>query len=318
MMKQNLSKLNLATTVSVTSTYAGQFPGQYISALLLEANTLANNLVTIKPNIAYKMVVKKGVLGDVIQATGCDFNPTSSVTLTERILEPVKLKVDLSLCSDDFKSDWEAEQMGASANSNELPPLFKDWLLEIVRKKVGAGIEPMIWNGSGAAATFSGFTTLFKADSDVLDVSGTSISASNVMAELAKLVTTGSTLNLVNPVIYCAKNVITAYLIALGGFGAQGLGAAGFKSEGPTGVQNAPLFFAGVELLYTAGLNASEMVYAEKENLWFGTSLLSDYQEVNIVDQQPIDTSHNYKISMRFTGAVQYGIGSEIAYYWIF
>ena len=48
----------MATTTSITSTYAGEFAGKYISAALLSGSTLANDIITIKPNIKYKEVLK--------------------------------------------------------------------------------------------------------------------------------------------------------------------------------------------------------------------------------------------------------------------
>ena len=49
----------MATTTSITTTYAGEFAGEYISAALLSANTLENGGITIKPNVKYKEVLKK-------------------------------------------------------------------------------------------------------------------------------------------------------------------------------------------------------------------------------------------------------------------
>ena len=44
---------------TITSTYAGEFAGQYIAAALLSANTLDKKLVTIMPNVKYKEVIQK-------------------------------------------------------------------------------------------------------------------------------------------------------------------------------------------------------------------------------------------------------------------
>ena len=55
----NLRKTNLATTVTVTSTYAGEFAGEYIAAALLSASTINDGGLTVKANISYKEVIKK-------------------------------------------------------------------------------------------------------------------------------------------------------------------------------------------------------------------------------------------------------------------
>jgi len=309
-------KQKLATTTSITSTYAGEFAGEYISAMLLAGKTLGDNTITIKPNIKYKEVVKKGVTGSLLAAATCDFTDTGSITLTERSIEPVELQVNLELCKKDFHSDWEAESMGFSAHDN-LPPKFSDWLIDNVSKSIAASIETAIWQGDGTAATFSGFTVLMAADSDVVDVAGlgTGLTSSTVQAELAKVVAASAALYTNDPVIYANKSIIANYLISLGGFGASGLGANGFKGEGPTGVQNAPLYFAGVPIVEAPGMPSNEMVCAEKENLWFGTGLLNDFNTVKVLDMADSDGSENVRFVMRFTAAVQYGIGAEIIYY---
>ena len=78
----------MATTTSITTTYAGEFAGKYISAALLSGNTLANDLITIKPNVKFKEVMKKVSTDDIVKDASCDFDPTTTVTLTERILQP--------------------------------------------------------------------------------------------------------------------------------------------------------------------------------------------------------------------------------------
>ncbi len=55
----NLQKTNLATTVTITSSYAGEFSSKYISAALLSGNTLSSGVVEIMPNVKYKSVIQR-------------------------------------------------------------------------------------------------------------------------------------------------------------------------------------------------------------------------------------------------------------------
>ena len=72
---------------SLTTTYAGEFKDKYIAAALLSGKTLDNGGVTILPNIAYKEVMQKSVMGDdLIVNAGCDYSDAGTLTLTERIL----------------------------------------------------------------------------------------------------------------------------------------------------------------------------------------------------------------------------------------
>ena len=78
----------MATTTSITTTYAGEFAGKYISAALLSGKTLAEGNITTVPNVKYKQVMKKVATDDIVKDATCDFTDTSTLTLTERILQP--------------------------------------------------------------------------------------------------------------------------------------------------------------------------------------------------------------------------------------
>ena len=307
----------MPTNTSITTTYAGEFAGKYISAALLSASTIENGGIEVKPNIKYKEVIKKIATDDVLKNATCDFDPTSTVTLTERIIQPEEFQVNLQLCKKDFRSDWEAVQMGVSA-FDSLPPSFADFLIAHVAAKVAQKNENNIWSGVNSnAGEFDGLITLMTADADVSDVVGTSITAANVIAEMGKLVDAipsalygKEDLNL-----YVSQNVARAYVRALGGFAAAGLGANGTNAQGTQWYNNGSLSFDGVKIFVANGLSDNYMVAAEKSNLFFGTGLLSDHNEVKVIDMADIDGSQNVRVVMRLTAGVQYGIGSDIVLY---
>tara|TARA_R110000803_G_scaffold14887_9_gene41370 strand:+ start:5038 stop:5970 length:933 start_codon:yes stop_codon:yes gene_type:complete len=309
----------MATTNTITTTYAGEFAGQYISAALLSGATLDNGLITVKPNIKFKEVIKKVSTDALIKDATCDFDPTSTITLTERILQPDFQQVNLQLCKSDFVSDWEAVQMGYSAYNN-LPPSFADFLISHVAAKVAQKTEQSIWNGAAAnAGEFAGFTELLTADGDVTDVAavGGGVTAANVIAQLGAVVDAiGSTLYTSEDMfIYVSQNVARAYTRALGGFGAAGLGGAGTDGKGTQWYNGGGLMFDGVKIAVANGLSDNTMVAAEKSNLYFGTGLLADQNEVKVIDMSDIDGSQNVRVVMRFSAGVQYGIGSDIVLY---
>jgi hypothetical protein len=92
----------MATTTSITTTFAGQFLQDYIAAALLSGKTLNDGAITLKPNVKYKEVIKKVSTTDLIKNASCDFDASSSVTLTERILEPEEFQVNVELVSKGF------------------------------------------------------------------------------------------------------------------------------------------------------------------------------------------------------------------------
>ena len=294
-------------TPSITTTYAGEFAGKYISAALLSGNTIANGGITVKPNVKYKEVVKKVATSGLIGNASCDFTDAGSLTLTERILQPEEFQVNLELCKKDFRSDWEAVQMGYSAYDN-LPPKFADFLIGHVAAKVAEQTEQNIWQGADATAgEFDGLSVLLAADSDVVDVTGTTVTSSNVIAELGKIVDAipSAVYGKEDLKIYISSNIAKAYVSAQAALGYRDLYHVG-KTE---------MNFQGIPLFVANGLADNDAVAAETSNLYFGTGLLADHNEVKVIDMADLDGSQNVRIVMRFTAGVQYGIGSDIVLY---
>ena len=308
----------MATTTDITTTFSGTFANDYIAAALLSGATLNNGGITIKPNVKYKEVIKKVATdSNVIKNASCDFTDTATVTLTERILQPEEFQVNLELCKKDFRSDWEAAQMGMST-FDSLPPSFADFLVAHVAGLVAEKTEQNIWSGTNATAgEFDGFTALLTADATVVDVVGTTVTAANVITEMGKVVDAipSALYGKEDLYLYVSQNVARAYVRALGGFGAAGLGANGTNAEGTQWWNNGALSFDGVKIFVANGLADNYMVAAEKSNLFYGTSLLSDSSEVKVLDMGDLDGSQNVRVIMRFTSGIQYGIGSDICLY---
>jgi len=312
----------MATTTSITTTYAGEFAGEYISAALLSGSTIDNGGITVKPNVKFKEVIKKVDTNAIVKDATCDFDPTSTVTLTERILQPEFQQVNLQLCKKDFQSDWEAMSMGVSAFQS-LPPKFSDFLISHVAAKVAQKTEQSIWAGDTSNnGEFNGLTTQIALDADLptgQEVAGATVTSSNVIAELGKIVDAvpsalygSEDLN-----IYVSQNIARAYVRALGGFGASGLGANGTNNQGTQWWNNGALSFDGVKLFVANGLGDNKAIAAEKSNLYFGTGLLADHNEVKVIDMADLDGSQNVRVVMRFTAGVQYGVVDDIVTYGI-
>ena len=307
----------MATTTSITTTYAGEFAGKYISAALLSADTLEGGGITIKPNVKYKEVMKTLSTDAIVKDATCDFSDTSTLTLAEKILQPEEFQVNLELCKSDFVSDWEAISMGYSA-FDELPSNFADFLIGHVAAKVAQKTEQTIWTGATAnAGEFNGFGALLAADAGVVDVTGTSVTAANVITEMGKVVDAipSAVYGKDDLYLYVSSNVARAYVRALGGFGASGLGANGVQNNGTTGFNGQDLAFDGVKLFVASGMADNTMVAAQKSNLFFGTGLLADSNEVKLLDMADLDGSKNVRVVMRYTAGVQIGIGADIVYY---
>jgi hypothetical protein len=310
----------MATSTSITTTYAGEFAGEYIAAALLSGDTLAKNLISVKPNIAYKQVIKKAATdANIIKDGSCDFSDTGAITLTERILQPEEFQVNIELCKKDFISDWEAKAVGPSAHKN-MPPQFSDFLISHVSGLVAEKTENNIWGGVNAnAGEFDGLTVLMAADADVNDAandSATSFSSSNIVSLLENVVDAlpSAVYGKEDLSIFVPRAAYQAYIRHLGGYAANGVGAAGVDNRGSLWYnQGNALSFDGIKVELAPGMPSDHIVAAEKSNLYFGTGLLADHNEVKVLDMADLDGSQNVRVVMRFTAGVQYGIGSDLA-----
>lgn len=297
------------------SSYAGEFAGKYLAAALLTADTLDSGTVTILPNAKYKAAMKVGSLGSLVRSADCDFDDTTStMTLTEKVLTPTELQVNLQICKKQLHSDWEAAQMGFSA-FDELPPLFSDFVIAQVAAEVANATETSIWSGSAGEGSFDGFDTLLIADGGA-DVTAVTVDSTNVIAQLGAIVDAIPTtvygkedLNL-----YVSSNIARAYVRALGGFVAT-IGGAGTDNKGSQWYNGGQLTFEGINLVVAKGLADNTAVAAQKSNLFFGTGLLDDRNEVKVIDMADLDGSQNVRVVMRYTAGVQYGVRGDIVLY---
>lgn len=312
----------MPTTTSISTTYSGEHSGKWISAALLSGVTLSNELITIMPNVKYKSVVSNLVSASGLADASCDFTATGTVTLTERILEPKSLQVNKQLCKADFRDTYQAIEMGYSAH-DVLPKSFADYLLAHQVEQVAADIEQHIWNGdANNSGEFNGFMTLLTTDADLpaaQEIAGVSLDSSVIIAELGKVADAipSRLYGKEGLRIYVSQQAMRAYVRALGGFGAAGLGSNGVDNKGTTWYQGGSLFFDGIPVVAANGLTANQMLATTKENLFFGTGLLSDNNECKLLDLSDIDGSENCRIIMRMTAGVQYGNVTDIVTYGI-
>jgi hypothetical protein len=313
----------MATTTNITTTYAGQDSKLWVRAALLSGNTLVNGGMTIVPNIAYRAVMHKLAVDGLLKNATCDFTALSTIDLTERYLTIENFQVNLELCKKDFLQTWNAEEMGFSANK-VLAKSFTDYLLAYVSDKVSQEIEIAIWRGAnGTTGQIDGITTLLTTDAGLpatQEVAGTTVTATNVIAELGKIVDKipDALFGREDLRIFVPQNIAKAYVRALGGFGASGLGSNGSDNKGTQWYSNlAELSFDGIKLFVANGLASNVAIATTIDNLFFGCGLLNDSNEVSVIDMAPMDGSQNVRIVLRAGMAVNYHSVSDIVTYGI-
>lgn len=304
----------------VSPTYNGEFAGKYISAALLSAPSIDGGAVTVMPNIKHKEVLQNLTTSALLANATCDFQTEgATVTLTEKVLEVEDFQLNLQLCKSQFHSNWQAAEMGFSSFDN-LPKSFEDYLLAYAASKVAGEIEVSLWRGVDATAgQFDGLVTLATNDGTVNDVVATAVNAGNVIDELGKIVDSMNTNTNIygkeDTRIYVSRNIMAAYVRALGGFQAT-IGANGVDNKGTMWYSNgSAISFDGIPLFMAEGLAADTAMAAQASNLFFGCSLLSDTQEARVIDVSQYDGSDHVRVIMRMACGAQIGVGSDIVLY---
>lgn len=302
----------MANQPTITSNYAGEFAGKYIAAAVLSANTIANNGVTVIPNVKFKTTLKKAVISGLVQDATCDFTDTGVVTLSDKVLTVAEKQVNLQVCKTPFEQDWEAVSMGYSA-FDTLPSTFSDFFIAKVLKDIALDTENFLWNAT------NGLGKLLKTDGSQVVTTPLTITSSNVIAEMGRLVDLipAALYGSEDLRIYVSQNVAKAYVRALGGFSVAATSNAGVNAAGTTWYNGGELTFDGVSVFVANGLPANTMVAAQISNLFVGFGLADDQNVVKTIDMQDIDGSKNVRFIARFTRGLQVGIGADSVTYGI-
>jgi hypothetical protein len=307
----------MANPTYTAGTYAGEFSGKILGAALLSASTLDAGAVTIMPNVRYKSVLQVGAWANVVKGASCDFTATGALTLTEKVLTTKELQVNAELCKQDLVQEWQAVEMGFSAYA-EIPNSFEEYVISRVAAEVANATETSIWAGASGSDDYDGFQALAYADSTVVDVTAATVTASNVIAQMGAVVDAASKASLgqADLTLYVSTNVARAYIRALGGFGTSGLGAAGIDNKGTSWYSNnQQLTFEGIPVFVASGMGNNKMILTPKSNLFWGTGLADDRNEVRFIDMADKDGSRNVRVIMRWTAGCQIGVGADLVYY---
>ena len=297
---------------TITTSYAGSSASKFIALSLLEGTTLANGGVTIMPNVKYKSVIQKVDVANLIANATCDFTDAGTAAITERVITLEEFQVNIKFCTKQFVDSWNSAELGASTFKN-MPKSFGDFIVGHFADQISASVETSLWQGVNATAgQVDGFETLWAADGDIVDVTGTTVTASNVIAELGKILDAAP--NTIygkdDLTLYVDRGIMKAYVRALA---AQG---GGYENRVNMWYdKNTPLTFDGIPLFLANGLSANTAALAQSSNLYFGCNLQDDMNTVKVIDTADILGDQNARFVSRFSYGIQYGVAEEIVFY---
>ena len=299
---------------TTTSNYAGKAAGFYISAALNQANSL--DYLTMIENIKYKSNIQKMAGSGLVKDASCDFTDAGTLALTENVLTPKNLQINLDLCKATLLDSWEALQMRAGAGAPP-PASFDDYVISYMGEIIANGVEASVWSGTGATAgEFEGFLTAttgaFAVDGTVNSSTASgAYTAANIIANLQTLTADMATdisavLRKEDLHIYMSPKTYALYVSAVS--------TLGYVNAYNMNGDYAPVF-EGYKIAVCNGMPNDQLVAAEKSNLFFGTDLISDQTaNIKLMDMSALDGSDNMRLVARYSGGVQLGIGADIVH----
>jgi hypothetical protein len=299
---------------TTTSNFAGKAAGFYISAALKQANSL--DYLTLIENIKYKSNVQKMAGSGLVLDATCDFTDAGTLALTERVLEPRNLQINIDLCKSTLLDSWEALQMRAGAGAPP-PASFDDYVISYMGEIIAQQTEESVWNGAGATGDFQGFLntngylmpTGANADATVTqDAASGAYTAANIITNLQGLTESMATnisavLRKDDLHIYMSPKTYALYISAVS--------TLGYVNAYNMNGDYVPVF-EGYKIAVCNGMLDNQLIAAEKSNLFFGTDLLSDATRITLMDMSALDGSDNMRLVARYSGGVQSGVGADI------
>jgi hypothetical protein len=294
---------------TTTSNFAGKCSRIYISAALKASNSL--DYLTLIENVKFKTNIQKMAGSGVVADATCDFTGAGTLALTEKVLEPKNLQVNLDLCKSTLLDSWEALQMRAGAGAPP-PASFDDYVISYMGEIIAEATENSIWDGTAVAGKFNGFngavTGLLLPGVDatvVQDAASAAYSAANIIANLQAAVAAipVAVLGKEDLHIYMNQRTYQYYISAVS--------TLGYVNAYNMNGDYVPMF-EGYKIAICNGMTVNEIVIAQKSNLFFGTDLLSDATRITLMDMAALDGSDNMRLVARYSAGVQTGVGADI------
>jgi len=318
-------KITMAT--SITSNYAGELARPYVSAALLSGVTLSQPTVRIMDGVKFKGNIPIVAASGLLAAGTCSFSDASTITLTERVIQPTELQVNVELCKKDWIAHWEAANLGAGRLGQTLPSSIQGYLLEYFAAKVAEAIENHISNGEVGGSTgyarFDGFVEVIKdaspvgnkfkggagaGSTDASDTALAALSSAGDPTDAAEVIDVLEAFLPAIPTRILQSSDFTLYMNNKQIFALRRAQAAlGFKDEYYER-ESALTSFLGYRVAQANGLADTHIVAGPSENFVFGTDTLGEQNEANVIDMAMTDGSQNVRVVMRFSAGTQIAI----------
>lgn len=272
---------------------------------------IVNNYRPI-PGVKTSTKVANVLFENVLKAATCNFSATTD-DLDAIDIDVTALSAMAELCRFDLESSFVSLQMAKGSNAAFDVPSFMSYYWDELSKEIQEEVAVLRWKGNTAGATSTyldlvdGYEKKFLADAGVVGVTGTTITVSNVIAEMTKVyqaLDPACLADLKNLRLYVSANVATAYTVAA----AQGNTIA-FVTE-PLAMS-----FVGIKIVVNPGMSNNTMVLTNKDNLIYAFDGENDAKEIKAINLEETIAEPRLRSRVNLKVGFFYTNPSEIVFY---
>jgi hypothetical protein len=253
-------------------------PNEFYGRSYLAEDTV-DNYRTL-PGIKSATKLANVTFGNILQASTCNFTaPTDSLDAVD--IDVCALSAMAQLCQFDLEQSFLALQMAQGSNGDFSVASFMNFYWGEMAKQIGEDVELLRWQGDTASeddtlALCDGYIKKMKADTGIIDVAKATITSSNVIAEIVKVINAlpaRVSRKKADLRLYVASNIANALELAT---------ASGNTQTYIT--TPLALTFLGIKVVVAEGMPVNHMVATVKNNMIYAFDGEGDGKAIKAVN----------------------------------
>ena len=299
----------LSYNVQALPNYVDQNRPDLIAKSVIGAKSagLFNLQTGVKGPTALNLISSEIKFGD---GSSCGWDEAGSTSLSQAILRPRALKINMGICDKTLLSKWANYLVKVQANKLDSDLPFEQYLIDDVLKNVNAGVEKMIYQGDAGNANAVEFDGLIKilAGGSPVRVSGTASESAYDFIKKVAAAMPASILDKEDLVILVPMPMYVSYI--------QDLVTANLYHYNPGNGENEyKLPGTNIRVIGVNGLNNTATndyaIGGSLSNMFYGTNL-EDGDE--IFDLWYSKDNREFRLAIEFTAGVQVAFDDEIVF----
>lgn len=303
---------------NITTTYAGDVVEELMRLAVAGNETVDNGHIHIESDIMSKRNVQSLSMSSIIQDDQATPEAAGDFTITNKVLQPDNFLVFVKFNPNEFRDFWDFGQPKGQFVFAELAPEVQVAMMdEVINGQNGVApyMGKAIWQGDKTSGTapldkFDGLQVKAAADADVADVTGTTLSAANIIAEIEKVYQAARVEAREHPdfkifMPYAAWELYKQAVIAL-------------TYKGPAPMASIERMYKEKTVVPLIGMTGNKMIAtvanaSRQSNIWLGLTAVNDFDTIQV------DKLHNYSdeyfFKMKMGADTQIKFGEDAVYY---